>query len=77
MRKLLIIGSLIAPLALGTGFAQTPSAPSKSDSTTSTATKPRSATSLECSKRADAKNLHGKERRKFRADCKKELSKKG
>ncbi len=79
MRKLLIIGSLIAPLALGTGFAQTttPSAPSKSDSTKSTAAKPRSATSLECSKRADAQKLHGKERRKFRADCKKELSKKG
>ena len=29
--------------------------------------------SIECSKRADAKGLHGKERKKFRAECKKEL----
>jgi hypothetical protein len=31
----------------------------------------RSAVSLECSKQADAKGLHGKERKKFRASCKK------
>lgn len=30
-----------------------------------------SARSAECSKQADAKNLHGKERKKFREDCKK------
>ena len=33
--------------------------------------KPRTAASLECSKEADAKGLHGKERKKFRAECKK------
>jgi hypothetical protein len=27
--------------------------------------------SIECSKEADAKGLHGKERKKFRAECKK------
>ncbi len=27
--------------------------------------------SLECSKQADAKGLHGKERKKFRSECKK------
>ena len=32
---------------------------------------PRSAKSIECSKLADAKGLHGKERRVFRAKCKK------
>jgi CelD/BcsL family acetyltransferase involved in cellulose biosynthesis len=36
--------------------------------------KPRSATSIECSKEADAKGLHGKERKKFRSECKKEKS---
>jgi hypothetical protein len=80
MRKLLIIGSLIAPLALGAGFAQTttPTAPPASKGAAkSTAAKPRTETSLECSKRADAQNLHGKERKKFRASCKKELLKKG
>jgi hypothetical protein len=30
------------------------------------------AASLECSKEADAKGLHGKERKKFRSDCKKQ-----
>jgi hypothetical protein len=29
--------------------------------------------SIECSKRADAKGLHGKARKKFRAHCKMEL----
>ena len=33
--------------------------------------KPRSAASLECSKEADAKTLHGKERKKFMSECKK------
>ena len=30
---------------------------------------PRSPASLECSKQADAKGLHGKERKKFRSEC--------
>jgi malic enzyme len=43
-----------------------------------THTKSKSATvhtpeSIECSKQADAKGLHGAERKKFRAQCKKEL----
>ena len=33
--------------------------------------KPRTPGSLECSKEADAKGLHGKERKKFRSECKK------
>jgi hypothetical protein len=37
--------------------------------------KPRTAASIECSKQADAKNLHGKEREKFRARCKREAAK--
>ena len=37
------------------------------------AEKPRSAESLECSKQADAKGLHGKERKKFREHCKHEM----
>lgn len=35
------------------------------------AEKPRTAASLECSKEADAKNVHGKERKKFMSECKK------
>jgi hypothetical protein len=35
------------------------------------AEKPRSAASLECSKEADTKGIHGKERHKFMSECKK------
>jgi hypothetical protein len=35
------------------------------------AEKPRSAASLECSKEADTKGVHGKERKKFMSSCKK------
>lgn len=73
MRKLLIIGALVAPLALGAGFAQSPATPS---SPKPAATEARKARADECTKQADAKKLHGAERRKFRASCKKELSKK-
>jgi hypothetical protein len=72
MRKLFIIGLLAAPLSLGTAYAQATTTPAAK-----AAPKPRTAASMECSKRADAQNLHGKERKKFRANCKKELAKKG
>jgi len=58
----------------GAAYAQKP-APAASPAPAAKAaktTKPRSAASLECSKEADAKGLHGKDRKKFRADCKKE-----
>jgi hypothetical protein len=35
--------------------------------------KDRTPESLECSKQADAKGLHGKERKKFREHCKHEM----
>jgi len=34
------------------------------------AAKPRTAKSLQCSKDADAKNIHGKARKKFMSECK-------
>ena len=34
------------------------------------AEKPRTAASLECSKEADTKGVHGKERKKFMSECK-------
>ena len=57
-------------------FAQTAAPAAKSDSAAPAASdkkmaKPRTAASLECSKEADAKGLRGKERKKFRAECKK------
>ena len=55
-------------LLIGSAFAQTPAPAAKTDTK---APMVRSAASLECSKEADAKGLHGKDRKKFRSDCKK------
>ncbi|QPF85674.1 phosphate starvation-inducible protein PsiF [Bradyrhizobium genosp. L] len=63
-------------LLMGGAFAQT-TAPAAKDAAPAAATKapadkkPHSAESIECSKEADAKGLHGKERKKFRSECKK------
>jgi hypothetical protein len=54
-------------LAQGTAPAAAPA-----DTTAKKVEKPRSAESLECSKQADAKGLHGKDRKKFRSECMKE-----
>lgn len=52
--------------------AAKPVAPRKvGDNSVSKGAKPRTAISIDCSKQADAKGLHGKEREKFRAACKK------
>ena len=40
---------------------------------TTAAVKTHSPQSIECSKQADTKGLHGKEREKFRAECKRML----
>lgn len=69
-----LAATAIASLFLmGTAFAQTPApAPAATNppaAATTMAKKPRSAASMECSKEADAKGLHGKARKKFRKDC--------
>ena len=59
-------------------FAQNTAAPAaKSDAAAPMAktAKPHSAESIECSKEADAKGLHGKERKKFRSECKSKAAK--
>ena len=74
----LATATAVSLLLMGSAFAQT-TAPAKPEATkTETkapaekkAEKPRTAASLECSKEADAKGLHGKERKKFRSECKK------
>ena len=70
--------AVVSLLLMGAASAQT-TAPAKTDATKTDAKapaekkaeKPRTAASLECSKEADAKGLKGKERRKFRSECKK------
>ena len=54
-------------LAQGTAPAAAPAA-----TTAKKAEKPRTAESLACSKEADEKALHGKDRKKFMSQCKKD-----
>ena len=65
---------------ISAAFAQTP-APAAKEAAPAAKTETKapmvhSADSLECSKEADAKGLHGKERKKFRSDCKKAAAEK-
>ena len=76
--------ALVSLFLASSAFAQSAAPAAKSDAKSDTAAptdkkmaKPRSAESLECSKEADAKGLHGKERKKFRSECKKEQASKG
>lgn len=69
----------------GGAYAQTATTPAPAEPAAKTApAKPaktakakseRTAASLECSTQADAKGLHGKERKKFRSECKKNATK--
>ena len=87
MRNLLIIGIALSVLSastvLATAATTAPASgsaaagtmtPKPMASTTATA-KSRTAISIECSKQADAKGLHAKERKLFRAKCRKDLMK--
>jgi hypothetical protein len=59
---------------ISSAFAQTttPATPAPAEKAApAKAEKPRSAASLECSKEADTKGVHGKDRKKFMSECKK------
>ncbi len=78
------ISSRIAAVAIaslffaGSALAQT-AAPAAAPAATPAkkAEKPRSPESLACSKEADDKALHGKDRKKFMSQCKKDAKAKG
>jgi psiF repeat len=79
MRTVLILAAAAAMMATGANAQMKPAAApaatttTKATHTSSTATthagKPRSAESIECSKQADAKGLHGNDRKKFHKSC--------
>jgi hypothetical protein len=69
LTHLLTAACVAALLGSGAAVAQTPAAGAKS--TTAAAPKARTAKSLACSKEADEKKIHGKERKKFMSTCKK------
>jgi predicted outer membrane protein len=67
-----IAATAVACLLLaGSAFAQ----PKPSTAPAAKAPVVHSAASIECSKQADAKGLHGKERKKFRSECKRGAAK--
>jgi invasion protein IalB len=61
-------------MLVGSAFAQTtaPATSTPAAKTEKKAEKAHSPESLDCSKQADDKGLHGKERKKFRSDCMKQ-----
>jgi hypothetical protein len=70
MTRSSIVAAMLLSLAIGVGpaWAQDPAAAPAAKSTTSSASK--KAISKACSDQANAKGLHGKERKKFRSECK-------
>jgi hypothetical protein len=71
--------AMTACLMGGVAFAQTtapaPAAPATAPAPAKAAAPAQSAQSIECSKQADAKGLHGAARKKFRAECKRKAAK--
>jgi len=66
--------AVAALFLMSSAYAQTPATPApaaKAAPAEKKAEKPRTAASLECSKEADTKGVHGKERKKFMSECKK------
>ncbi len=70
MTKLSVVAAILLSLAIGLGpaWAQDPAPAAKPAKTEMSPEK--KAISKACSDQANAKNLHGKERKKFRAECK-------
>jgi invasion protein IalB len=67
------VAAFASLMLMGSAFAQGTTAPAAPTAKTEKkAEKPHTPESLECSKQADDKGLHGKERKKFRSECKKE-----
>jgi hypothetical protein len=62
---------LISSAFAQTAAPATPAPAAKAAPAEKKAEKPRTAASLECSKEADTKGVHGKERKKFMSECKK------
>ena len=70
IRMLFAAVATVALLSAGVAQAQT-AKEKPAAASTKKAQAPRTAKSLECSKEADAKSLHGKPRKKFMRTCKK------
>jgi len=68
----MVAAAAAAMIVVGSGIALADTAAPAAKTKTAV----HSPESIQCSKEADAKGLHGKERKKFRAHCKKEMKQK-
>ncbi len=66
-----LISAVLLSFVVGTAtaFAQAPAAPASPPAKTKMSADEKKAISKSCSDQANAKGLHGKDRRKFRAAC--------
>ena len=64
MMRIAVSALLALMIGIGAAFAQAPSAPAKMSPDD------KKAISKSCSDQANTKGLHGKERKKFRSECK-------
>jgi psiF repeat len=69
IKTVLATFGVLALLSAGSAYAQTP-APAAKPAAAAKAKPERTAKSLECSKEADTKNIHGNARKKFMSKCK-------
>jgi hypothetical protein len=73
MTKTSVVAAIVLSLAIGLGPAwaqQDQPAPAPAPAPKTQMSPEKKAISKKCSDLANAKNLHGKERKKFRAECK-------
>jgi psiF repeat len=63
------VAAFASLMLAGSAFAQSTAPATAPAAKTEKTEKARSPESLDCSKQADEKGLHGKERKKFRSDC--------
>jgi hypothetical protein len=70
MTKSTVVAAIVFSLAIGTGAALAQNPPPAAADQGAAGGMDKKAISKACSDQANAKNLHGKERKKFRAECK-------
>jgi hypothetical protein len=67
MKSLFVVAAILTAVLAGDAAAQTAPTPN----TPAISTTDKKAVSKACSEQADAKGLHGKQRKKFRSECRK------
>jgi hypothetical protein len=70
LTKSTVVAAIVFSLVIGGGMAFAQNPPPAADQAAGGAMDSKKAISKACSDQANAKGLHGKERKKFRSECK-------